>query len=59
MGGAHNVALENLKNGKVPMLASKTDYPKSYYDKESSHYQGGAHNVALQQLKGESKYAVE
>ena len=59
MGGAHNVALENLKNGKVPMLASKTDYPKSYYDEDSSHYKGGAHNVALQQLKNESKYAVE
>jgi len=59
MGGAHNVALENLKDGKVPMLASKADYPKSYYDEKSSHYKGGAHNVALQQLKDDSKYAVE
>ena len=31
-GGAHNVALQKLKDGEVPTLSRKGDYPSSYYD---------------------------
>lgn len=45
MGGAHNVALANIRKGIQPKLQS--GHANSYYDKSSSHYMGGAHNVAL------------
>lgn len=46
MGGAHNVALANIRNGLKPKLES--GHTDSYYDQDSPHYMGGAHNVALQ-----------
>ena len=46
MGGAHNVALANIRKGLQPKLES--GHANSFYDKSSSHYMGGAHNVALQ-----------
>ena len=46
MGGAHNVALANIRSGLQPRVES--GHTASYYDKSSPHYLGGAHNVALQ-----------
>jgi len=46
MGGAHNVALANIRQGLKPKLES--GHADSYYDQNSPHYMGGAHNVALQ-----------
>jgi len=52
MGGAHNVALANIRKGLVPKSeASETEHTESYYDESSSHYMGGAHNVALQAMR--------
>ena len=45
MGGAHNVAIANIRKGLQPKLQS--GHSSSYYDQSSSHYMGGAHNVAL------------
>lgn len=47
MGGAHNVALANIRQGLQPKLES--GHTESYYDENSPHYMGGAHNVALRQ----------
>lgn len=60
MGGAHNVALMQLKNGNIPQPKdAQDDFPASYYDESSPHYMGGAHNVALKRLKESSKRRVE
>jgi hypothetical protein len=53
MGGAHNVALNNLRQGIKPK-SQESGHTASYYDQSSSHYLGGAHNVALQRLTNQS-----
>ena len=46
-GGAHNVALENIRKGVQPKPKLEAGHSESYYDESSPHYMGGAHNVAL------------
>jgi hypothetical protein len=47
MGGAHNVALANIRKGVEAKPKLEAGHSESYYDSSSPHYMGGAHNVAL------------
>jgi len=49
MGGAHNVALANIRKGLKPKV-TEAGHANSYYDKDSPHFMGGAHNVALSRV---------
>lgn len=59
LGGAHNVALEKLKSGKIPQKNTKSSedgLPEEWT--RNVEVVGGNHNIALQQIKAESKRRV-
>lgn len=58
LGGAHNVALEQLKAGNIPQkYSTENGLPQAWT--RGVEVVGGNHNIALQQLKAESMRRVQ